>query len=114
MWLGKLTVLDMTPLCWLGRKTSTQTNKLWYTVLSAAAKRAQELNEQYQANRASLVDKFKKEMEKKDQVEMLEGNGYTFRGRIVVWFVFASRLKKESTLKGKNLLPRGADSFLLE
>ena len=27
MWLGKLTVLDMTPLGWLGRKTSTQTNK---------------------------------------------------------------------------------------
>ena len=25
MWLGKLTVLDMTPLGWLGRKTSTQT-----------------------------------------------------------------------------------------
>ena len=28
MWLGKLTVLDMTPLGWLGRKTSTQTNKI--------------------------------------------------------------------------------------
>ena len=28
MWLGKLTTLDMTPLGWLGRKTSTQTNKL--------------------------------------------------------------------------------------
>ena len=27
VWLGKLTVLDMTPLDWLGRKTSTQTNK---------------------------------------------------------------------------------------
>ena len=27
VWLGKLTVLDMTPLGWLGRKTSTQTNK---------------------------------------------------------------------------------------
>ena len=27
MWLGKLTTLDMTPLGWLGRKTSTQTNK---------------------------------------------------------------------------------------
>ena len=27
MWLGKLTALDMTPLGWLGRKTSTQTNK---------------------------------------------------------------------------------------
>ena len=26
MWLGKLTVLDMTPLGWLGCKTSTQTN----------------------------------------------------------------------------------------
>ena len=26
MWLGKLTALDMTPLGWLGRKTSTQTN----------------------------------------------------------------------------------------
>ena len=25
MWLGKLTALDMTPLGWLGRKTSTQT-----------------------------------------------------------------------------------------
>ena len=28
MWLGKLTALDMTPLGWLGRKTSAQTNKL--------------------------------------------------------------------------------------
>ena len=28
VWLGKLTALDMTPLGWLGRKTSTQTNKL--------------------------------------------------------------------------------------
>ena len=28
VWLGKLTVLDMTPLGWLGRKTSTQTNKI--------------------------------------------------------------------------------------
>ena len=25
MWLGKLTALDMIPLGWLGRKTSTQT-----------------------------------------------------------------------------------------
>ena len=34
VWLGKLTALDMTPLGWLGRKTSTQTNTdliyLWY------------------------------------------------------------------------------------
>ena len=28
VWLGKLTALDMTPLGWLGRKTSTQINKL--------------------------------------------------------------------------------------
>ena len=28
VWLGKLTALDMTPLGWLGHKTSTQTNKL--------------------------------------------------------------------------------------
>ena len=28
VWLGKLTALDMTPLGWLGRKTSTQTNKV--------------------------------------------------------------------------------------
>ena len=28
VWLGKLTALDMTPLGWLGRKTSTQTNKI--------------------------------------------------------------------------------------
>ena len=27
VWLGKLTALDMTPLGWLGHKTSTQTNK---------------------------------------------------------------------------------------
>ena len=27
MWLGKLTALDMTPLGWLGRKASIQTNK---------------------------------------------------------------------------------------
>ena len=33
VWLGKLTVLDMTPLDWLGRKTSTQTN---VRMLSAA------------------------------------------------------------------------------
>ena len=43
VWLGKLTALDMTPLGWLGRKTSTQTNilinkvikeaKTWYTCL---------------------------------------------------------------------------------
>ena len=32
MWLGKLTVLDMTPLGWLGRKTSTQTNNKRVTV----------------------------------------------------------------------------------
>ena len=31
MWLGKLTALDMTPLGWLGRKTSTQTKAtIWY------------------------------------------------------------------------------------
>ena len=29
MWLGKLTALDMTPLGWLGRKTSTQTKAWW-------------------------------------------------------------------------------------
>ena len=39
VWLGKLTALDMTPLGWLGRKTSTQTNSLcyiwpWYSVRS--------------------------------------------------------------------------------
>ena len=27
VWLGKLTALDMTPMGWLGRKTSTQTNR---------------------------------------------------------------------------------------
>ena len=32
VWLGKLTALDMTPLGWLGRKTSTQTNKPRYTL----------------------------------------------------------------------------------
>ena len=31
VWLGKLTVLDMTPLGWLGRKTSTQTNQVLLT-----------------------------------------------------------------------------------
>ena len=30
VWLGNLTALDMTPLGWLGRKTSTQTSKLTY------------------------------------------------------------------------------------
>ena len=29
MWLGKLTALDITPLGWLDRKTSTQRNKQW-------------------------------------------------------------------------------------
>ena len=38
----------------------------------AAAKRNQELNEQYQASRATMVDKFKKEMEKRDQVRLSE------------------------------------------
>ena len=33
VWLGKLTVLDMTPLGWLGRKTSTQT-KTFFRSLS--------------------------------------------------------------------------------
>ena len=28
VWLGKHTALDMTPLGWLGRKTSTQANKV--------------------------------------------------------------------------------------
>ena len=28
VWLGKLTALDMTLMGWLGRKTSTQTNKI--------------------------------------------------------------------------------------
>ena len=28
VWLGKLTVLNMTSLGWLGHKTSTQTNKI--------------------------------------------------------------------------------------
>ena len=30
VWLGKLTALDRTPLSWLGRKTSTNTNSLLY------------------------------------------------------------------------------------
>ena len=34
MWLGKLTALVMTPLGWLGRKTSTQTKALVYITLS--------------------------------------------------------------------------------
>ena len=33
MWLGKLTALDLTPLGWLGRKTSTQTNKFLLKVV---------------------------------------------------------------------------------
>ena len=33
MWLGKLTALDMTPLGWLGRKTSTQTKPFFQTLL---------------------------------------------------------------------------------
>ena len=38
MWLGKLTALDMTPLGWLGRKTSTQTNKIFpWTVVKTSA-----------------------------------------------------------------------------
>ena len=32
VWLGKLTALDMTPLGWLGRKTSTQTKSSKYTI----------------------------------------------------------------------------------
>ena len=53
------------------------------------------------------------------------GNGYTFKGRQLHKKCFASLLKwgvihnesllpMGSTLKGKNLLPRGANSFLLE
>ena len=43
MWLGKLTALDMTPLGWLGRKTSTQKKKkknganFWYIALRTRA-----------------------------------------------------------------------------
>ena len=39
------------------------------------------------------------------------GNGYTFKGGNCFGNVLAS--EKRSTLKGKNLLPRGANSFLL-
>ena len=49
VWLGKLTALDMTPLGWLGRKTSTQTNKL--TGLD---------NLSYVTSNLSLVDIFEK------------------------------------------------------
>ena len=34
VWLGKLTTLDMTPLGWLGRKTSTQTNHFISLILA--------------------------------------------------------------------------------
>ena len=34
VWLGKLTALDMTPLGWLGRKTSTQTNHFISLILA--------------------------------------------------------------------------------
>ena len=34
VWLGKLTALDMTPLGWLGRKTSTQTKKTFASDVS--------------------------------------------------------------------------------
>ena len=37
VWLGKLTALDMTPLSWLGRKTSTQTNKHYFVYISSVA-----------------------------------------------------------------------------
>ena len=37
-------------------------------LISASAKRNQELNEQYQASRAAMMDKFQREMDKKDQV----------------------------------------------
>ena len=30
VWLGKLTALDMTPLGWLGHKTSTQTKVIFF------------------------------------------------------------------------------------
>ena len=33
VWLGKLTALDMTPLGWLGRKISTQTKLITYSIL---------------------------------------------------------------------------------
>ena len=33
VWLGKLTVFDMTPMGWLGRKTSTQTKHLLWVQL---------------------------------------------------------------------------------
>ena len=49
VWLGKLTALDMTPLGWLGRKTSTQTDKL--TGLD---------NLSYVTSNLSLVDIFEK------------------------------------------------------
>ena len=36
VWLGKLTALDMTPLGWLGRKTSTQTNNTYSNILDTS------------------------------------------------------------------------------
>ena len=42
----------------------------------------------------------------------LKGNGYTFKGDNAVVINFTSPGKR-STLKGKNLLLRGANSFLL-
>ena len=42
----------------------------------------------------------------------LKGNGYTSEDDISIRFCFPS--EKGSTLKGKNLLPLGANSFLLE
>ena len=45
VWLGKLTALDMTPLGWLGRKTSTQTNKLLLRGLSLPRKSVSRLTD---------------------------------------------------------------------
>ena len=39
VWLGKLTMLDMSPLGWLGRKTSTQTNRMNGNLLSVSTNR---------------------------------------------------------------------------
>ena len=82
MWLGKLTALDITPLGWLGRKTSTQT-KLSFQKLDTSSR-----------SKLVYMNSYWKRLLLKERI-----------------FPLGSKF---ATLKGKNLLPLGANSFLYE
>ena len=156
MLLGKLTALDMTPLDWLGRKTSTQTDRqtihanifIWlsgdvfktywvngkdrkprsnasfritlitvYTIYLHLIPiyRVAVIPRKASACAQALSDSLCMDICISLLLQYLEfkGNGYPFRGgNSVQLFLFP--FWKWSTIKGKNLLQTGANSFLLE